>query len=565
MDMTTKSEENKEKKKKVPASPSFIVEREVKRNRQHETYFALLLEDARKIQNTVAGMLQRRIRRMWQDPRFRQASHWHRESKALRASGQKEVATELAEQARDVFKKLEKEYRLSQAEAEKDGKEVRTYFHHRLDSVMAQKACLRAWTSAKAYLYRKSDTIHFTRYGENKSVEGKSNKASLRMSPNEQGTDILWTLGSFTGALRPIKSNDLYLQETMALIREGFQPNHPAKQANAELQLVFLNSEMTDAQYLAQWQPTYRIKYTRLVRKRIRGRDRFFMQLTIEGYPVPRRKRDGSFRHTLGKGRVGNDIGLQSIATSANEEVSLQTLAPGSELDEREIRRLQRRLDRQRRAGNPQNYNEKGQIKKGKKTWTYSKRYLKTKENLREMQRKAAIRRKQWHQQEVNRLVGLGNVHVIEKVSWKGLARRAKETKYDPKTGRTLPKKRHGKSVGSRAPGMFVSLYEKKVNQLGGTFHYVRMNTYKASQYDHTTQISTKKDLHQRWVTLASGERVQRDLYSAFLLQHPNEDLSHPDWTACNQHFLSFYLLHQRCITTIQDQKQAVKNSGITV
>jgi hypothetical protein len=52
-------------------------------------------------------------------------------------------------------------------------------------------------------------------------------------------------------------------------------------------------------------------------------------------------------------------------------------LAPNAQ----SIRRLQRRMDRQRRANNPANYDERGRTKKrgmGRFSWKNSKRYLAT-------------------------------------------------------------------------------------------------------------------------------------------------------------------------------------------
>lgn len=75
-------------------------------------------------------------------------------------------------------------------------------------------------------------------------------------------------------------------------------------------------------------------------------------------------------------------------------QTDLLELAPNIDQKTAEIRRLRRKLDRQRRShNNPQNYNEDGTIKKGRKEWHESKRYLKTKACLNNLKRKQTQQR----------------------------------------------------------------------------------------------------------------------------------------------------------------------------
>src|SRR5215471_3807008 len=109
--------------------------------------------------------------------------------------------------------------------------------------------------------------------------------------------------------------------------------------------------------------------------------------------------------------------------------------------DARAKRRLQRKLDRQRRANNPQNYDEKGRIKKhGKRrlVWKNSKGYLATRRRLASKERKLAAHRKSLHGRLVHQIIGRGNTIRTEKLSYKAW------------------QKQYGKSVGRNAPGMFL-------------------------------------------------------------------------------------------------------------
>jgi len=164
---------------------------------------------------------------------------------------------------------------------------------------------------------------------------------------------------------------------------------------------------------------------------------------------VPRRKKDGSFRHSYGIGRLAGDIGTQSLAVVGETVAILKNFAERSVNTfsyERKIYLLQRYLDRSRRRANPQNYDELGRNKKGKKTWILTKRYQKVALKLRELHRKAAESRKYAHNEDVNRLRAIGDEFIIETMNIKGLQKKAKEVTINAKTGKFNRRKRFGKS-----------------------------------------------------------------------------------------------------------------------
>src|SRR6266571_4820453 len=87
-------------------------------------------------------------------------------------------------------------------------------------------------------------------------------------------------------------------------------------------------------------------------------------------------------KHTVGSDILGADLGPSTIAVVGREGVaSLSLFCEELARDEQELRRLQRRMDRQRRAANPDNYDEQGRIKKtgsAKRHWKSSKSYQRT-------------------------------------------------------------------------------------------------------------------------------------------------------------------------------------------
>lgn len=241
-------------------------------------------------------------------------------------------------------------------------------------------------------------------------------------------------------------------------------------------------------------QPT---KYCRVVWRMQRGVRRWFVQLIQEGLPSAKY----SF-NSKGK-TVGLDIGPSTIAVVADGAVALQVFAPSVEQPWAEIRKLQRAQDRSRRAMNPDNYNADGTAKTKPTSWNKSTRYLKRQAEIAELERKLAEGRKSDHGQMANRILSLGLIVKTEKLSY------------------TSFQKNFGRSTKVRAPGMFIELLTRKAERAGGSM--VQLNTRKLcmSQYDHVTQVCTKKPLKQRWHALGNTSVwVQRDCYSAFLAKN---------------------------------------------
>ena len=258
------------------------------------------------------------------------------------------------------------------------------------------------------------------------------------------------------------------------------------------------------------------VKVVKVVRRLVRSQYKYYVQLTIEG-EKPQKGR------TLGKGNVGIDLGPTTVAVSGMNIVSIDKLASKCDHIQPKITRLSRKLDRSRRANNPDNYNEDGTIKRGVKlVWKKEKdlkRYSKLKRELAELRRKQAAIRKQQHIDRANELLKEGDTFIVENNQISGWTTRAKETKVNEKTGKIQKKKRFGKSVANHAPSMFVSILENKVKSLGG--EVVKVDTKNAaSQYDFTNNSFTKHELKERNVTLSNGDTHQRDMLAAFNLQH---------------------------------------------
>jgi len=164
-----------------------------------------------------------------------------------------------------------------------------------------------------------------------------------------------------------------------------------------------------------------------------------------------------------------------------------------------EIRRLQRKLDRQRRANNPDNYDDDGTVKKGARRWKKSNRQIKTQTKISEIKRKQSAARKSAHGRLVNEILSFGDEIKIEKLSYRTFQRQ------------------YGKSVERRAPGMFVESLKRKAVSAGVLVHEFPTSDTRFSQLCHGCNTYKKKPLSRRWHRCKCGIVAQRDVYSAFL------------------------------------------------
>jgi hypothetical protein len=209
-------------------------------------------------------------------------------------------------------------------------------------------------------------------------------------------------------------------------------------------------------------------------------------------------------KHTVGTDTVGLDLGPASIAIVPREaEALLVPLCAELRPDARAIRRMQRMMERQRRAANPEHYDEKGRPKKrskGAPRWKQSQGYQASRRRKAARERRLAAHRKSLHGRLVHQIVAVGHTILTEKISYRGW------------------QKRYGSSVGLRAPGMLIDHLRRTVVSTGGTLHEVPTRSTSLSQYCHGCGRVVKKPLSQRWHQCACGVGpVQRDLYSAFL------------------------------------------------
>jgi hypothetical protein len=312
-----------------------------------------------------------------------------------------------------------------------------------------QKLGTRAYLAANRILLGQGRRVRFKGRRQFDTLEGKSNKTGIRW----RGDHIEWR-----GLVLPARTDP-----TDPVIAHGLK--HP-------------------------------VKYIRIVRRRIHGRPRLYAQLVCRGHPYRNPTRP------IGQGDVGIDVGPSTVAAVGPDDAILIKFCEPVVRAHQQIGMLQRHLDRQRRATNPDNYLPDGQVKPGPKQWCISRRMRAALEELNDLYRREQAHRKSLHGQLANQILALGRTIHREEVSSKAIQRR------------------FGRSVSLRAPGIFVGLLRRRAESAGGQDIVIPAGVAKLSQICHHCGTLSKKSLHQRVHQCACGGLAQRDLYSAFLARH---------------------------------------------
>ena len=118
-----------------------------------------------------------------------------------------------------------------------------------------------------------------------------------------------------------------------------------------------------------------RTKFARIVWRQVKGRRGWFVQLAQEGFSPQKYQ-------TVKDATVGLDVGPSTLAVVCDQAAAFVPLAPEVQQPWAATRRLQRAMDRSRRATNPDCYNADGTFKSGAKITVRSGGYLRLKAQL---------------------------------------------------------------------------------------------------------------------------------------------------------------------------------------
>jgi hypothetical protein len=326
-------------------TPTFLLELPLRVDWSQECGLRAHLEAARCFYNALLGEANKRLRRMRNDPAWQKARAIPRSRKQERAQ---------------AFSALRKKHHFSEYDLHEYAKGARvSWIADHIESTMAQTLATRAYQAVNRVCVGKARRVRFRSSGRGiDSVEGKRNDVGMRfvLDPNAgDGGFLIWN------------------PEVIPAIIDWRDP-------------------------VVQHGMRHKIKYVRLVRRKAtspqaQGADhdgnRYSVQLILEGHAAvsPKHEKPGC-------DIIGLDIGPQTLAIVPRDgKADLITFCEELAPDTRKKRRLQRKMDRQRRANNPENYDEKGRIKKHSKTrlrWKESKQHKATRRQHANTERRLA-------------------------------------------------------------------------------------------------------------------------------------------------------------------------------
>ncbi len=416
-------------------TPSFVLELPLKTTPVQESTILVRLDAGRQLYNACLGESLKRLALVRQSKEFPQIIKLP-----------KIIDGEKNTERMEAFNQLNLKYKFTEYDIQHYATLIRnSWINEHIGTHIAQKIATRAFKAVQKKAFGIAKNVRFKGKNQFDSLEGKNNKTGLIFKDNV----VSWS--------------------------------------GLEIQCIVDENNDVIAYGLKQ-----RVKYCRLVRRKINGTNRFYLQLILEGktYQDP--------EHKTGVEEIGLDVGPSTIAIVGDTKAELKQFCSEIVPKQKEKRRLQRKQDRQRRANNPQNYNENGTVKKGKKKWKKSNHYKQTSSEVAELDRKLAAHRKSLHGKDINKIITMGTRINTEKIPYR------------------VWQKIFGKSVMVRAPSMFMSRLKIKAENAGGYLNEFPTQSTKLSQMCHVCSEAVKKPLSQRW-HICCGIKMQRDVYSAFL------------------------------------------------
>ena len=477
---------------------NFIVLFPLKVEKYQEDILDKRFEIGRRIYNSLVNVTQKRYKEMIKTKKYRNL--------LSSLSGDKNKDKPIWREISDI----RKEYGLTEYSFHEDVRQMQKHFKDNIDSFTAQKIATTLWKSYDKLFFGNGKRVYFKRYGELNSLEGKSNKTGIRFADDT----MIWN-----GLKIPVQIDYDNYYEYQAM--------------------------------------QYEICYCRIIRKYVRNKNKYYVQIVFKGNPpVKVNTETGEIKHIIGHGDVGIDIGTQTVAIASNTDVKILELADKVQNIEKQKRLIQRKMDRSKRAMNPNNFNEDGTIKKQgnkKVVWNKSKHYIKHQNQLKELYRKQVDVRKYQHECLANYIVSLGNNIFVEQMNFSGLQKRAKNNEKND-NGKFKRKKRFGKSLANRAPAMLLIIIDRKLKCFDTRLFEINTYKAKASQFNHFDGTYKKKTLSQRWNDF-DGIKIQRDIYSAFLIMNINNDLESFNVNKCNERFENFLKLHDVEVNRLKGNK----------
>ena len=472
---------------------SYVLTLKLNTSPEQDVWLSHTFWCGQQIYNVLVRHCKKQLRKLIQDPEYRDLLVARKES-GLSKADKNRINQELAD--------IRIGYGLSEYQLHAYVSVQQHRYKKSIDSDVAQKIASSVWRSVKKYLFDNGKCIHFRKYDEFESMEGKKNTSGMRFK-------------------------DGRLHWRGQVIQPQIRTDYDRKALKS------------------------RVKYCRIQRKPVGTKYHYYLQLVLEGKPP--------VKHPVGHGTAGLDIGISTAAIVTKDSCKLTVLSSDAKDHSAQIRRTQRAMDRSRRITNPDNYLPDGTVRKGARKWIRSKHYRKLQFRKKSMERRHADAINTGHHRLANEIASKADTAYVEKMFFHGLARRSKSAtkKAD---GRFRSRKRFGKSIGNHAPAAFLKILESRLASSGGELIKIDTVSFRASQYNHVTDDYVRKK-HSCRGSFVGSRYVQRDLYSAFLLKNSNDTGTAADRQKCIDIFPMFLITHNACMDALLAENKKYPSS----
>lgn len=472
---------------------SYVLTLKLNTSPEQDVWLSHTFWCGQQIYNVLVRHCKKQLRKLIQDPEYRDLLVARKES-GLSKADKNRINQELTD--------IRIGYGLSEYQLHAYVSVQQHRFKKSIDSDVAQKIASSVWRSVEKYLFDNGKCIHFRKYDEFESMEGKKNTSGMRFK-------------------------DGRLHWRGQVIQPQIRTDYDRKALKS------------------------RVKYCRIQRKPVGTKYHYYLQLVLEGKPP--------VKHPVGHGTAGLDIGISTAAIVTKDSCKLTVLSSDAKDHSAQIRRTQRAMDRSRRITNPDNYLPDGTVRKGARKWIRSKHYRKLQFRKKSMERRHADAINTGHHRLANEIASKADTAYVEKMFFHGLARRSKSAtkKAD---GRFRSRKRFGKSIGNHAPAAFLKILESRLASSGGELIKIDTVSFRASQYNHVTDDYVRKKLSCRG-SFVGSRYVQRDLYSAFLLKNSNDTGTAADRQKCIDTFPMFLITHNACMDALLAENKKYPSS----
>jgi putative transposase len=449
-------------------TPSFVTTIALVVNSQQESELLARFQASRQLYNACLNEAITRMELVKKSEIYKAAKKLSREQKKQRST--------MFSEARTLYRYSDYDLQAYATLVSNKSK----WIAEKIDSNTQQTIATRAFRASEKVLFGLAKKVRFKTSNRFRSIEGKTNKQGLRWKDN--ATCSTWgdpkTAVAHQVVWGKLKLNPI-IDETNPVTKHGL---------------------------------TSRVKYVRLLWKEINGKRRWFIQLINEGLPYQKPQ------NHITDGIIGLDLNISNIAFVGDNHAGLLPFADKVPSFQKEITRLQRKMQRSQRAKNSDNYEpdllakkgrktvvKQGKVKKSVRQWNKSKTYKKVAQKKRELERRKTAYAKSQNRKIVNEILRHGNIIKTEKVSVKGW------------------QKRYGKAISAKSPGFVQSELKRKVESTGGRF-ITFSTSYTALSQTHLDGSRIKKSLSQRVHKDVTGIVMHRDIFSAFLSRYINED-----------------------------------------